>query len=91
MFNLAQLVEEVCDTVCTGYTFRKTHDIHNVTFHDQGSQSGANKVDGEGHDVHNSVLISESTKENVVVTLNVAPFVHWIVSSQPGALRRVVM
>jgi hypothetical protein len=82
VFNLGQLVEEVCDTVCAGHTFRKTHDAHNVSLYDQGSGAGLN-VAGEGG--------PDKSKERVVVTLNVDPFVDWTVRTQPGALRRVVM
>lgn len=90
VFNLAQLVEEVCDTVCAGHTFRKTHDIYNIAFHDQGSRSRANSSRDENAR-SSDPLSTDQTKDRVVVTLNVAPFLHWIVRSQPGALRRVVM
>ncbi|PVH97697.1 hypothetical protein DM02DRAFT_567529 [Periconia macrospinosa] len=88
VFDLAQLVEEVCDTVCAGHTFRKTHDIHNVAFHDQGSHSRAQSTAGKESITHQETV---KTEGHVVVTLNVAPFMKWIVRSQPGALRRVVM
>ncbi|KAF2641630.1 hypothetical protein P280DRAFT_469219 [Massarina eburnea CBS 473.64] len=88
VFNLAQLVEEVCDTVCAGHNFRKTQDVHNAIFHDQGSRSRANSsFNGDGGSSNSAV----EKNDRVVVTLNVAPFMPWIVRSQPGALRRVVM
>lgn len=88
-FDLAQLVEEVCDTVCAGHTFRKTHHIKGSAIYDQAESkaptgsiqdpNGNNEV--EGRDTHGSVAVS----------LIVAPYVSWIVRSQPGALRRIVM
>ncbi|OWY51102.1 hypothetical protein AA0119_g1662 [Alternaria tenuissima] len=88
-FDLAQLVEEVCDTVCAGHTFRKTHHVRGSAIYDQaeskaanGSMQGENgNNDVEGRDTHGSVAVS----------LIVAPYVSWIVRSQPGALRRIVM
>jgi signal transduction histidine kinase/GAF domain-containing protein len=88
-FDLAQLVEEVCDTVCAGHAFRKTHHIQGSAIYDQaenvvanGSKSDANRANEvEGRDTHGSVAVS----------LIVAPYVSWIVRSQPGALRRIVM
>lgn len=89
VFNLSQLVEEVCDTVCAGHYFRKAHDLHHSTFHDQGTRSRANSnSSAHDRDTNGSRLC---TKDGVVVTLSVAPFVEWFVRSQPGALRRVVM
>jgi len=86
VFNLGQLVEEVCDTVCAGHTFRKTHDAHNVSLYDQGSGAGLNIPGADaGKDA------TDRSKERVVVTLNIDPFVDWTVRTQPGALRRVVM
>jgi signal transduction histidine kinase/CheY-like chemotaxis protein len=85
VFNLAELVEEVCETVCAGHNFRKTHDVH-TTFHDQGSRA-ANSTAGNEQGKAGGAMGSD----RVVVTLNVAPLVPWIVRSQPGALRRVVM
>ncbi|KNG50319.1 histidine kinase g7 [Stemphylium lycopersici] len=87
--DLAQLVEEVCDTVCAGHTFRKTHHIRASAIYDQAENRLANGdpkdpssiVDIEGRDTHGSVAVS----------LIVAPHVSWIVRSQPGALRRIVM
>jgi signal transduction histidine kinase len=75
-FDLAQLVEEVCDTVCAGHTFRKTQNANGGAIYDQAENSITNARDAQG---------------GVSVSLIVAPFVSWIVRSQPGALRRIVM
>ncbi|KAH7393002.1 sensor histidine kinase-like protein/response regulator [Pyrenochaeta sp. MPI-SDFR-AT-0127] len=88
-FDLAQLVEEVCDTVCTGHTFRKTHNIRGSAIYDQAESKGVtgtlneegSRVVVEGRDTHGSVAVS----------IIVQPDVSWIVRSQPGALRRIVM
>lgn len=87
--DLAQLVEEVCDTVCAGHTFRKTHHIRGSAIYDQAENAVAHRspqdpvgnTDIEGRDTHGSVAVS----------LIVAPYVSWVVRSQPGALRRIVM
>jgi signal transduction histidine kinase len=75
-FDLAQLVEEVCDTVCAGHTFRKTQNANGGAIYDQAENSITNARDSAG---------------GVNVSLIVAPFVSWTVRSQPGALRRIVM
>jgi signal transduction histidine kinase len=88
-FDLAQVVEEVGDTVCAGHTFRKTHHIQGAAIYDQAENVTANgsKSDTsagnemQGRDTHGSVAVS----------FIVAPYVSWIVRSQPGALRRIVM
>jgi signal transduction histidine kinase/GAF domain-containing protein len=85
-FNLGQLVEEVCDTVCAGHTFRKTHDSHNVSIYDQGNNAN---IEVAGQIISKDE--ADSGKDRVVVTLNVDPSVNWNVRTQPGALRRVVM
>ncbi|KAF1966798.1 hypothetical protein BU23DRAFT_312251 [Bimuria novae-zelandiae CBS 107.79] len=89
VFNLSQLVEEVCDTVCAGHVFRLSHVINNSTFHDQGMRSRANS--NASANAGDAGYSGVRTKDRVVVTLSVAPLVPWMVKSQPGALRRVVM
>jgi signal transduction histidine kinase len=75
-FDLAQLVEEVCDTVCAGHTFRKTLNANGGAIYDQAENTITNARDAQG---------------GVMVSLIVAPLVSWTVRSQPGALRRIVM
>ncbi|KAI0579685.1 Histidine kinase G7 [Pyrenophora tritici-repentis] len=85
--DLAQLVEEVCDTVCAGHTFRKTHHIKGSAIYDQAESTTNYKKDAsDGQDVE-----GRDTHGSVAVSLIVAPYVSWIVRSQPGALRRIVM
>jgi signal transduction histidine kinase/GAF domain-containing protein len=88
-FDLAQLVEEVCDTVCAGHTFRKTHHIRGSAIYDQAESKSLNgsKLEGNG----NNDVEGRDTHGSVAVSLIVAPYVSWIVRSQPGALRRIVM
>ncbi len=89
-FNLAQLVEEVCDTVCTGHNFRQAHTFHSGAFHDQGSHSRASSTGaGSVEDVDHTTTTED--QQRVAVTLHTIPFVNWIVRSQPGAMRRIVM
>jgi len=75
-FDLAQLVEEVCDTVCAGHTFRKSQNANGGAIYDQAENNITNARDGRG---------------GVTVSLIVEPLVSWTVRSQPGALRRIVM
>ncbi|KAH8716945.1 hypothetical protein GQ44DRAFT_775701 [Phaeosphaeriaceae sp. PMI808] len=75
-FDLAQLVEEVCDTVCAGHTFRKSQNANGGAIYDQAE---------------NSITNARDCQSGVLVSLTVAPFVSWNVRSQPGALRRIVM
>jgi len=85
--DLAQLVEEVCDTVCAGHTFRKTHHVRGSAIYDQAeSKINHKKAPNEGKDVE-----GRDTHGSVAVSLIVAPYVSWIVRSHPGALRRIVM
>ncbi|KAF2268653.1 hypothetical protein CC78DRAFT_540513 [Lojkania enalia] len=84
-FNLAHLVEEVCDTVCAGHNFRKTHVGRRGAFHDHYDIPEANSSDNV------VTAVQEGKEDRVAVTLNITPFVNWIVRSQPGALRRIVM
>ncbi|KAF1844721.1 sensor histidine kinase-like protein/response regulator [Cucurbitaria berberidis CBS 394.84] len=88
-FDLAQLVEEVCDTVCTGHTFRKTHNISGSAIYDQAESVDANSTKGDMN--HATIEAGRDTHGSVAVSLIVEPDVSWIVRSQPGALRRIVM
>lgn len=88
-FDLAQLVEEVCDTVCTGHTFRKTHNIRGSAIYDQAESTAVTGV--SSNKGHNIVVEGRDTHGSVAVSLIVQPDVSWVVRSQPGALRRIVM
>jgi signal transduction histidine kinase/GAF domain-containing protein len=75
-FDLAQLVEEVCDTVCAGHTFRKSQNANGGAIYDQAE---------------NNITNARDACSGVTVSLIVEPLVSWTVRSQPGALRRIVM
>ncbi|KAH7411899.1 hypothetical protein DE146DRAFT_603098 [Phaeosphaeria sp. MPI-PUGE-AT-0046c] len=75
-FDLAQLVEEVCDTVCAGHIFRKSQNANGGAIYDQAENTITNARDSKG---------------GVMVSLIVQPLIIWAVRSQPGALRRIVM
>lgn len=91
-FDLAQLVEEVCDTVCAGHTFRKTHGINTVATDVQTENAGVLKATGEeSPTAQNGTLVVGKDNRCVIVSLIVEPYVSWAVRSQPGALRRIVM
>jgi signal transduction histidine kinase len=89
-FDLAQLVEEVCDTVCTGHTFRKTHNKNGSAIYDQAESAKSPSPQPHGSD-ERIILEGRDTHGSVAVSLIVEPSVNWTVRSQPGALRRIVM
>lgn len=91
-FDLAQLVEEVCDTVCAGHTFRKAHGINAVATDVHTENVGVSGATGEDTSTaKNGTLVVGKDNRSVIVSLIVAPHVSWAVRSQPGALRRIVM
>lgn len=91
-FDLAQLVEEVCDTVCAGHTFRKNHSINAVASDVDTENVGVSGATGEDQATANGdKIVVGKDNQSVIVSLIVAPYVSWAVRSQPGALRRIVM
>lgn len=91
-FDLAQLIEEVCDTVCAGHTFRQAHGINAVAVDVHTENVGVSGATGEETSTaKNGTLVVGKDNRSVIVSLVVAPRVNWIVRSQPGALRRIVM
>ncbi|XPS68021.1 hypothetical protein M3J09_000318 [Ascochyta lentis] len=91
-FDLAQLVEEVCDTVCAGHTFRQTHGTNAVAADVHTDNFGVSGATGEDSPTaKDGTLVVGKDNRSVVVSLVVAPYVSWAVRSQPGALRRIVM
>lgn len=91
-FDLAQLVEEVCDTVCAGHTFRKSHGINAVATDIDTEKVGVSGITGEeSPTAKDGKLVVGKDNQSVIVSLIVAPYVSWAVRSQPGALRRIVM
>ena len=91
-FDLAQLVEEVCDTVCAGHTFRQTHKMNTVATDVDTINVGVSGATGEeSPTVDNGKIVVGKDSASIIVSLVVAPYVSWLVRSQPGALRRIVM
>jgi signal transduction histidine kinase len=91
-FDLAQLVEEVCDTVCAGHTFRKNHSVNTISTDVDTEHVGVSGATGEDSTTANGGKVVVGTdNQSVIVSLIVAPYVSWAVRSQPGALRRIVM
>ncbi|KAJ4378868.1 hypothetical protein N0V86_005742 [Didymella sp. IMI 355093] len=91
-FDLAQLVEEVCDTVCAGHTFRKNHSVNTVSTDVDTEHVGVSGATGEDSTTANDgKVVVGKDNQSVIVSLIVAPYVSWAVRSQPGALRRIVM
>jgi signal transduction histidine kinase len=91
-FDLAQLVEEVCDTVCAGHTFRQTQRINTVAKDVPIENVGVSGITNEViPTADNGKIVLGKDDGSVIVSLIVAPYVSWAVRSQPGALRRIVM
>ncbi|KAJ8105211.1 hypothetical protein OPT61_g10317 [Boeremia exigua] len=91
-FDLAQLVEEVCDTVCAGHTFRQIHRVNATATDVDVEKSGVSRITSADHPtVNDGKVVVGKDNGSVVVSLIVAPHVSWDVRSQPGALRRIVM
>jgi len=91
-FDLAQLVEEVCDTVCAGHTFRQVHRINAVATNVDMERSGVSGITSEESPTANDgQVVVGKDNGSVIVSLIVEPYVSWTVRSQPGALRRIVM
>lgn len=91
-FDLAQLVEEVCDTVCAGHTFRKNNGVNTVSTDVDTEHVGVSGVTGEDSiTADGGKVVVGRDNQSVIVSLIVAPYVSWAVRSQPGALRRIVM
>ena len=95
--DLAQVVEEAVEAVCAGHTFKK---LHTTTLAKDAEGSSMAKVlyDAARHSVgklHSGDIqdaANESSEEGTVcVLLDFQPSVSWNVSTNPGALRRIVM
>ncbi|KAK8102495.1 hypothetical protein PG984_015641 [Apiospora sp. TS-2023a] len=85
--DLAILVEEVVDAVTAGHTFKKLP-------HSARTQNGYTASVSVKDDSSSSVAGSQSgheEEEPVSVLLDIDPRASWLVQTQPGALRRIIM
>ncbi|PSK36593.1 Hybrid signal transduction protein dokA [Elsinoe australis] len=93
--DLGQLVEEVVEAVCAGHSFKKLHskklheEVH-TTLADTlvtAAKLSASRLysDDDGED--NGTL----SKGALCVLLDIAPSLSWNVSTNPGALRRILI
>jgi signal transduction histidine kinase len=78
--DLSILVEEVVDAVATGHNFKKLPNR-------QGGQAGDAMMGG----TNNQNASVPSIEHPVSVLLDISPRSSWMVKTQPGALRRIVM
>lgn len=84
--DLGLLVEEVVEAVCAGHAFKKMH-------------TGELSSQLHSSDLHKATkaFTSRGTKEDgfdrgaVAVLLDVSPRRSWMVRTQPGAIRRIIM
>lgn len=85
--DLGLVVEEVVEAVCAGHAFKKMH-TGELKSHDgpvvtMSRHSSASKVPtADGGNIHDG---------EVAVLLDVSPRASWVVRTQPGALRRIIM
>ncbi|KAJ4323722.1 hypothetical protein N0V84_004197 [Fusarium piperis] len=78
--DLSVLVEEVVNAIATGHTFKRLPGIYSPT--------------AEGPTLDDSQSLKHQPSDNggpVSVLLDICPRTSWMVSTQPGALRRVIM
>lgn len=85
--DLGLVVEEVVEAVCAGHAFKKMHtgelksrDGPVITMSRHSSSSKVATADGGN--IHEG---------EVAVLLDVSPRASWVVRTQPGALRRIIM
>jgi signal transduction histidine kinase len=85
--DLGLVVEEVVEAVCAGHAFKKMHigDLKSregpvITMSRHSSSSKVSTADGGN--LHEG---------EVAVLLDVSPRGSWMVRTQPGALRRIIM
>ncbi|KEQ70661.1 hypothetical protein M436DRAFT_52873 [Aureobasidium namibiae CBS 147.97] len=85
--DLGLVVEEVVEAVCAGHAFKKMHtgDLKSregpvITMSRHSSSSKVSTADGGN--IHEG---------EVAVLLDVSPRACWLVRTQPGALRRIIM
>jgi len=80
--DLSALVEEVIDAIVTGHTFKQTPSISTPDV--PGKSSTLSKLAPTPH-------VSLARDEPVSVLVDISPPGTWLVRTQPGALRRIVM
>jgi signal transduction histidine kinase len=85
--DLGLVVEEVVEAVCAGHAFKKMHigELKSregpvITMSRHSSSSKVSTADGGN--LHEG---------EVAVLLDVSPRASWLVRTQPGALRRIIM
>jgi hypothetical protein len=85
--DLGLVVEEVVEAVCAGHAFKKMHigELKSregpvITMSRHASSSKVSAADGGN--IHEG---------EVAVLLDVTPRASWLVRTQPGALRRIIM
>lgn len=82
--DLAILVEEVVDAVTAGHTFKKLPGLVLSQTSKSNVSASVNTMSGGNH--------SAAAPEGAVsVLLDICPRASWLVRTQPGALRRIIM
>ncbi|KAK8099546.1 uncharacterized protein PG998_012787 [Apiospora kogelbergensis] len=90
--DLAILVEEVVDAVTAGHTFKKLP--HSVRYQNGYSILGSPKDKDDlssGISSQSAHSQQDEDDEPVSVLLDIDPRSTWLVQTQPGALRRIIM
>ncbi|KAK5165373.1 uncharacterized protein LTR77_008902 [Saxophila tyrrhenica] len=87
--DLGVLVEEVTDAICSGHAFKRVLDIPSKSM---SVSAFSNPATFANDTSHRRQQISElDTDLAVSVLLDIAPRQSWLVRTQPGALRRIIM
>ncbi|EHY53530.1 hypothetical protein HRR83_003735 [Exophiala dermatitidis] len=93
-FDMAVVVEEAVEAVYAGQVFR-TANADGVSGHGQrlgGGQTAADRAMQKRRETKENVSqASVANKSSVRLTLNIDDDTNWMVRSQPGAVRRIVM
>lgn len=82
--DLSVLVEEVVDAIAAGHVFR-------MRYSDRGAMPLNSSPDKEASLLKGELKLSSMDEGPVSVLLDITPRASWIVRTQPGALRRIVM
>ncbi|KAF4964960.1 hypothetical protein FZEAL_10822, partial [Fusarium zealandicum] len=82
--NLAVLVEEVVDAVATGHTFKRLPGAYS-------SQADNINFGGSADSILGNKSKESSAQTSVSVLIDICQKTGWMVKTQPGALRRIIM
>ncbi|KAJ9630522.1 hypothetical protein H2203_001045 [Taxawa tesnikishii (nom. ined.)] len=89
--DLGLLVEEVVEAVCAGHQFKKMHTGELSSLPSYSNTESALNAVASSNLAAGESRKHPSQKGAVAVLLDVSPRTSWMVRTQPGALRRIIM